>query len=150
MGLTTKTMKRFLYPSMYVIIAVLSTASMCKTDDDNVIVNQKLATTLGNGSWRITYFFNNQDVTSDFDGYSFQFIDDGILIARKNALSMQGSWETEESSDGNSKLYIDFGTGDPLQKLNEDWRLGANSGLKITFEHQSGNGDIDTMVLQRN
>ena len=150
MGLRSKTMTRFLYPFMYVIIAVLSTASMCKTDDDNVVVNQKLATTLGNGSWRITYFFNNQDETGDFDGYSFQFNDDGILIARKNALSMQGSWETEESSDGNSKLYVDFGAGDPLQKLNEDWRLAATSGSKITFEHESVNGDINTMVLQRN
>ena len=144
-------MKRFLYPSLFVVVAILSTASTCKEDEEEFMANQKLETTLGYGTWRISYFFDKQDETSDFDGYAFQFNDDEILIAKKSALSIQGSWETEDSSDGNSKLYIDFGTGGPLEELNEDWRVAATSGSKITFEHESGsNGDIETMVLERN
>ena len=144
-------MKRLIYPSLFVIVVVLSTASTCKEDDDEIMANQKLATTLGTGTWRITYFFDQQEETTDFEGYVFDFSDNGIIIARKTALSVQGSWDTEDSGEGYTKLYMDFGAGEPLEELNEDWRVTANSGVKISFDHESGgNGDVDVMVLERN
>ena len=144
-------MKRILHPSLFVFVAVLSTASMCNEDEKNEKSNQGLETTLGYGTWRVTYFFDMQDETGDFSGYSFQFNDDGVAIATKSSLSVQGSWNTEDSSDGNSKLYIDFGVGEPLEELNEDWKVVGNSGAKVTLEHVSGgNGDTDILVFERN
>jgi hypothetical protein len=144
-------MKRFLYPSLFVVVALLSTASMCNEDEKDEMPKQGLEASLSYGTWRVSYFFDKQDETSDFNGYSFQFNDDGIAIATKSSLSVQGSWNTEDSSNGNSKLYIDFGVGEPLEELNEDWVVVGNSGSKVTLEHVSGgNGDTDSLILERN
>ena len=144
-------MKRILYPSLFVFVALFSTASMCSEDENDDMPNQGVKTSLSYGTWRVTYFFDKQDETGDFSGYSFQFNDDGVAIATKSSLSIQGSWDTEDSSDGNSKLYVDFGAGEPLEELNEDWKVVGNSGSKVTLEHVSGgNGDTDILVLERN
>ena len=144
-------MKRILYPPLFVFVALISTASMCNDDENDDMTNQSLETSLGFGTWRVTYFFDKQDETDDFSGYSFQFNDDGVAIATKSSLSVQGSWNTEDSSDGITKLYIDFGPGEPLEELNEDWKVVGNTGAKVTLEHLSGgNGDTDILILERN
>jgi hypothetical protein len=145
-------MKRFLHPVIIVLAAILSTASMCEDEDNrnDDQDNKSIETSLGHGSWKVGYFFDTADETSDFDGYSFLFNDDNVVIATKNGLSVQGSWDTENSSDGDTKLYLDFPTNGPLEELNEDWIVTESSSVRISLEHESGgNGDIDTLILDR-
>ena len=144
-------MKRFLHPSLFVLVAILLSASMCEDDDKNSDrSSNKVESTLGQGTWQVFYFFDKTDETSDFAGYTFLFNDKNVAIASKNSLSVQGSWETENSSDGDTKLYLDFGTNSSLDELNEDWVVIDVSSLKITLEHVSGgNGDTDTLILER-
>ena len=144
-------MRRFLHPSLLVLAAILSTASMCEHDDDDVDDDSKaIETSLGQGSWKVAYFFDKEDETSDFEGYSFLFNDDDVAIATKNSLSVQGSWDTDDSSQGTTKLYLDFGAASPLEELNEDWIVVESSTSRITLEHESGgNGDTDTLILER-
>ncbi|HMG90985.1 MAG TPA: hypothetical protein VK589_13055 [Chryseolinea sp.] len=144
-------MNRFLHPSLLVLVAILSTASMCEDDDDkNDVGNQTVEARLGQGSWKVAYFFDKTDETSDFEGYTLLFNDDNVAIATKNALSVQGSWDTEDSSDGDTKLYLDFGANGPLEELNEDWVVMESSSSRISLEHVSGgNGDTDALILER-
>ena len=146
-------MNRILHPSLLVLLAIFSTASMCEDDDDgkkNDSDNKKVEQTLGQGTWEVAYFFDKTDETNDFEGYSFVFNDDNIAIAKKNSLSVQGSWDTEDSSDGDTKLYLDFGTNGALEELKEDWVVIESTTLKVTLEHVSGgNGDTDTLVFER-
>lgn len=144
-------MYRFLHPSFIVLAALLSTASMCDDDKNEDIDNQSIEKSIGQGTWRVTYFFDKEDETSAFSGYSFKFNDDGMAIATINSLSVPGTWDTEDSNDGNTKLYLDFGSSVPLEELNEDWIVVDFSAAKITLEHESGgNGDVDSLVLERN
>jgi hypothetical protein len=145
-------MRRFLYHSLFILAAILSTASTCQDDDelDNDDDNRSIETTLGQGSWKVTYFFDTEDETSDFDGYSFLFNEGDEAIATKNSLSVKGSWDTEDSSNGNIKLYLDFGAASPLEELNEDWIVLEYTPAKIILEHESGgNGDTDTLIFER-
>lgn len=144
-------MNRFLYPSLFVLVAILSTASMCEDDDNSEDRrNKAIETTLGQGTWEVAYFFDKTDETSDFEGYTFLFNDNNVARATKNSLSVQGSWDTENSSDGDTKLYLDFGSNGPLDELNEDWVVVESSTLKVTLEHVSGgNGDTDSLILER-
>jgi len=145
-------MKRRLQTSMLILAAILSTASMCGDDEENEDQdNKNVEASLGQGIWRVTYFFDQEDETSDFDGYTFTFNNDNVAIATKNSLSVPGSWDTENSSHGETKLYLDFGTTSPLEELNEDWVVVEFSSVRITLEHESGgNGDTDTLMLERN
>ena len=96
-------------------------------------------------------FFDQVDETSDFDGYAFQFQDKGKAIATKSGLSVPGSWQTEESSEDDRKLYLDFGTTSPLEELKEDWIVTEFTGTRVSLLHESGgNGDTDTLILERN
>jgi hypothetical protein len=146
-------MRRFLHPSLLVLAAILSTASMCDRDDNDMEDDddsKSIETSLGQGSWKVAYFFDKEDETSVFEGYSFLFNDDDVAIATKNSLSVQGSWDTEDSSQGTIKLYLDFGAASPLEELNEDWIVVESSTGRITLEHESGgNGDTDTLILER-
>ena len=145
-------MKRPLHTSLLVLVAIFSTASMCGDDDENENQDsENVEASLGQGIWRVTYFFDQEDETSDFDGYTFSFKDDNVAIATKNSLSVQGSWNTEDSNQGETKLYLDFGSTSPLEELNEDWVVVEFSSVRITLEHESGgNGDKDTLMLERN
>jgi hypothetical protein len=145
-------MKRFLNSCVLVLTAILSTASMCEDEGDknDDYDNKAIETSLGQGSCKITYFFDNADETIDFEGYSFLFNDDNVAIATRNSLSVQGSWDTEHKDDGDTKLYLDFGTIGPLEELNEDWLVIEYSSIKINLEHKSdGDGDTDTLIFER-
>ena len=149
---TNLTMRRFLHPSLLILAAILSAASTCQDDDDmdNDDDSRSIETTLGQGSWKVTYFFDTEDETSDFEGYSFLFNEGDEAIATKNSLSVKGSWDTEDSSNGNTKLYLDFGAATPLEELNEDWMVVESSPAKVILEHESGgNGDTDTLIFER-
>ena len=146
-------MNRYLNTSLIVLAAIFSTASMCNDDDDKNENTDDTAfeTSISQGTWTVTYFFDKEDETSDFDGYSFKFNDDGNATATKSSLSVPGSWDTEESSDGNTKLYLDFGTASPLDELNEDWIVVEFSSAKVTLEHVSGgDGETDSAILEKN
>jgi hypothetical protein len=143
-------MKSFLIPSLLATVVILSTASMCEDDDENENILSSVEATLGYGSWRVAYFFDQTDETSDFEGYVFQFQDDGKAIATKSGLTVPGSWQTEETSEDARKLYLDFGSTSPLEELKEDWMVTEFSGTRISLTHQSGgNGDTDTLTLER-
>jgi len=124
---------------------------MCEDDDNNEDRrNNAIESTLGQGTWKVAYFFDKTDETTDFEGHTFLFNDNNVAIASKNSLSVQGSWDTENSSDGDTKLYLEFGSNGPLDELNEDWVVVETSSLKVTLEHVSGgNGDTDTLILER-
>lgn len=142
-------MKRIFHPSLLIVFAILSIASMC--EDDEMEVNpSSVGATLAYGSWQVVYFFDKQDETSDFDGYVFQFQEGGAVLSTKSGLTVQGTWSTEDSSNGNKKLYLDFGPTSPLDELNEDWIVTEHKGTRIGLEHESGgNGDIDKLVFER-
>lgn len=145
-------MNRFLL-SILVVAAVLSTASMCDDDNKNTDSSAKdiLKTSLGQGTWKVGYFFDKTDETANFAGYAFVFNADGAAIATKSSLSVPGSWDAENTSHGHPELYLDFGTTAPLEALNEDWIAVEYSALKITLEHESGgSGDTDKLILERN
>ena len=66
---------------------------------------------LTDGVWYVTYFFDDYDETSDFNGYSFTFNADGTALA-DNGMQTSGSWSTYTDS-GVEKLDLNFGTMDP-------------------------------------
>lgn len=99
------------------------------------------------GIWKITYFFDKQDETSSFAGYTFEFKTDGTLVAQKNGQTWNGTWSTN-CDDSADKFCIHFGvTGsvpNALGELQEDWRIIKMESAFMHFEHTSGgNGDTD-------
>ncbi len=125
--------------------------SACHHDDDNS-PNGGNNITPAAGTWKITYFFDKQDETSNYTNYTFEFGDNGSLTASNGSQTWTGTWTTG-SDDSANKFVIDFSGTLPsaLSDLEEDWRIITMDDHLMHFEHTSGgNGDTDVVKFTKN
>ena len=123
-------------------ILMMTLASSCKKDDSN---NLSANSALSSGSWRVSYYYDKtKDETSDFNGYTFVFQQNGQLAITFSSGSANGTWSTSGSDDnGNSqKLILSAGATDPLQNLNDDWVITSVNASKIELKDDSNNNEI--------
>lgn len=102
---------------------------------------------LVDGVWYVTYFFDDYDETSDFNGYAFTFNADGTAIA-DNGTQTSGSWSTYNDS-GVEKLDLNFGIMEPLEELQDDWEIIFVSSDEIQLRDVSGDGSVDQLTFGR-
>ena len=89
------------------------------------------------GTWRINYYWDQKDETSDYAAYYFMFNSGGVLMAHTNTgATVLGSW-TESST----KFTIDFGSHPVLSSLNDDWLKTERSGTVIKLKDDNPSQD---------
>lgn len=117
--------------------------------DDSVLPNQA-AQTLKQGNWRISYFWDDNDETQHFEGYTFTFGNDGTVSAVRTSSSVSGTWGTRKD-DGFTKLDLNFGSTPVFDDLNDDWKIKTHTDAKIELEDVSGgNGETDYLTFEKN
>ncbi len=153
------------------LLVVLFTSACSKDDNDNTNNNSNSTSAdqvqqiAENGTWIITYFFDtDSDETSDFNGYVFNFNNDGSLVATKGNNTVTGTWSvTDDSSnsssddDGNSSDDDDFNIFFPVpdtndfEDLNDDWDIVSVTNNKIELiDVSGGNGGTDLLTFEKN
>lgn len=131
-------------------LLLFASFASCTTNDDNSPGGNNNVTPAA-GQWKVTYFFDKKDETSNYTGYTFVFGTDGSLSASNGSQSWSGSWQTGIDDSAN-KFLIDF-TGtlpSALAELEEDWRIISIQDNFMHFEHTSGgNGDTDVLKFTK-
>ena len=93
-----------------------------------------------NGTWKVTYFWDKDKIeTSDFNGYTFEFLSDGTFKANiPGGGSQTGTWG-ERPDDGVVKLDIVIPGAKPLDDLNEDWVIleKTDTSLKLRDDNNT-------------
>lgn len=108
-----------------------------------------LDSVLINGTWYVSYFFDDVDQTANYSGYIFTFNANGTAVAIKNALSYNGEWSSF-IDNGEEKLKFDF-DGDALDDLEEDWEIIEYSDTQIRLKDvSSGNNGTDYLYFKKN
>lgn len=108
-----------------------------------------LTNIITNGTWYISYYFDDVDETSNYNGYNFTFNMNGTSIAIKNATSINGTWSNYIDS-GQEKLELAF-DGLTLDELEDDWKIIEFSSNIIKLKDVSGgNGETDYLYLTKN
>lgn len=154
--------------SSSVIAAIVYPISVTDSNGNNVVVNSNsqletliddsiddcnsgsggpnlvFSSVVSSGTWRITYFYDDGDETSDYAGYNFTFNAIGTSIATKNSTSINGTWSTYLDS-GNTIFDLLF-NGDTLDEIEDDWRVVEFSSTIIRLKDSSG-GSNDTDYL---
>ena len=123
--------------------AALFTAACSKSNDDNSTPGGSNPPAAG--AWKISYFYDKQDETSNYTGYTFEFKSDGTLVATNGSQTWNGTWSTN-CDDSANKFCIFFNASVPstLGELEEDWLIIEKNSSFMHFEHTSGgNGDTD-------
>ncbi len=104
---------------MMIAVTSLSMFSCTNIPDDSVDINNLTDVLETSGAWEVTYYWDkDQDETSDFAGYTFNFKENGVFEASRNESLQTGTWSVNNSSQ---KLIINIGSAKPLTDLIDDW-----------------------------
>jgi len=131
-------------------LLMFASFASCTTNDDNSSGGNNNGTPAA-GQWKVSYFYDKQDETSNYTGYTFEFGADGSLSASNGSQSWSGTWQTGIDDSAN-KFLIDFTGTVPsaLTELEEDWRIIKIEDNFMHFEHTSGgNGDTDVLKFTK-
>ncbi len=125
-NLKSKTSK-LLFPLCLVFLVFTLQSSSCSHDD--VATTATVTSTPVDGTWRVSYFFDSGDETSNFTSYTFAFNSGGQLIATKGTETITGSW-----SQSSTKLIISFGSHAILGDFNDDWLIVEKNATSIKLK----------------
>ena len=104
--------------------------------------------TLTQGSWRISYFYDNFGKTSLYTGYEFVFKKDQSVTATKLGISVTGHWETK-INNGVREFKISF-SPDLLHQLDENWKVFEFNNSQLRFRDEGGSNDNHYLYFARN
>jgi hypothetical protein len=109
--------------------------------------NSALATTLVDGVWMVgSYTENDDDQTTNYNGYTITFNSDGTVVA-DNGTGINGTWAAQ-NSDG--ELFLNFGNSVPFDQFNDTWDVISISAFQVELRDSSGgNGGTDTLILNK-
>lgn len=122
---------------MLAAIGIISTTACSKS-------NAPLIGSTIHGTWKISYLWDKQDLTSRYNNYTFDFDANGTLTAFNGQQSYSGTWKTGVD-DSKDKFVIQFLGIVPsdLSRLSEDWIIVEITATSMHLTHGGGsNPDI--------
>lgn len=154
-------MKKVSFYSFLMCIFMLSTASMCSSDDNPPLIAQDPApvvNTMSQGTWRVTlYQDSGTDETSHFTGYNFTFASANVLTATNGTNTYTGTWSVtnSDSNDDNPNNDLDFNIffASPANfaDLTDDWDIASRTATRIQLiDVSGGNGGNDYLTFEKN
>lgn len=153
--LSIQTLKKY-FMKKYMMILVMVSISVfmtsCSSDDlSDLTVPETEDLVAGTGSWKVTYFYDkDKDETSDFNGWTFTFNDDGTLTASKGSETYTGSWNIKSSDDDpdyDKEIVIIITGAYPLDEMSDDWIIIELTDSNMKLKDDSDDG-IEELHLQ--
>ena len=118
-----------------------------ETCTDNSIKPLDFIQIITNNSWRISYYFKDKDQTLSYDGYKFVFNSNFKVVATKNGIVYNGTWETKVDN-GIREFKIKF-ESDLLNDLDEGWKIIEFNDSQLRFRNQDGNNENDYLYFEK-
>ena len=104
--------------------------------------------TIISGSWKISYFFDENEKTSLFDGFSFVFYSNFKVVATKSGIVYNGTWSTKVDN-GIREFEIKF-ESDLLNKIDENWKTFEFNETQLRFRDEEDNLETDYLYFTKN
>ena len=119
-----------LFASLTLILSVFF--SDCTKDNTTTSTTEEA---LIRSNWAVDYYFNNQDLTSNYGSYRLLFSSTGLLAAQKDNETIMGNWSNSIDVNNNEVLDLSFNTSDAnLIQLSHQWKLVNKTSTTIEFE----------------
>lgn len=91
------------------------------------------------GSWHVSYFFDDEDTTDDYSDFDFFFAPDGSILVTGTATPIMGLYNVT-IDDGEEEVEFMFSIPE-LGDLEEDWTITVVTETHIEMQKVSGGGD---------
>jgi hypothetical protein len=117
-------MKKLLF--LAAIAISLSVFTSCTRSSADTTTIDNAATT---GQWKVGYYWDEKDETSNFAGWVFTFNANGTASATNGAATINGTWLVKEG-----EFRIDLGAGDPLSGISKHWLIVEKSNTAIKLK----------------
>jgi hypothetical protein len=89
--------------------------------------------------WKVTnYMDDGKNLTSSFEGYTFDFQSTGVVTATKGSEIVTGVWK-EFVDSGRTKFVLQFAKSGVFEEISEDWSLVSKTDNLMKLNHNSGN-----------
>ncbi|TNE62173.1 MAG: hypothetical protein EP344_05265 [Bacteroidetes bacterium] len=126
------------------ILAALFWMGCSKSNDDD---SNPINVQLGNGTWVVSYFWDkDKEETSDFNGYSFEFQDNGLLLAYlPDGTTKTGQWTVNNSSN---KLILTIAGTYALDEMSDDWLIMQKTNTEIKLQDDN-TSHLEALHLRR-
>lgn len=125
--------------NILVILLLAATLFSCTKKSDDPAPDVDITT----GTWRISYYWDQKDETSNFSSYYFMFLSNGTFMAHDNSGAITGTWTVS-----GSKLNINF-TNPLLSELNNDWLITEKTTTSIKLKEDNPAQD-DKLYFTKN
>lgn len=112
-----------------------STTSITNGDGKSTPPIGNTRTILESGSWKITASSNGS-----YEGYVFNFSDDGTTRVINGSSTYTGSWAT--TAERQDLLHLEYGTPAELAALSGDWQVVSISTTTIELRSTDGKGSF--------
>jgi hypothetical protein len=156
-----KNLKKIKFSLVIAMLFVLTTSSMCSSDDDNPnpTVNNPadVINIVNNGTWRITYYYDtDHEETTNFNGYNFTFGASNVLTTSNGTNNYSGTWSVTDSNSNDDSISdldfnIAFSSPAQFEELTDDWEIIEKSTTVIKLKDVSGgNGGTDYLTFTKN
>ena len=99
--------------------------------------------TLVKNAWTVDYYFNNQDMTSNFTSSKLLFSSTGNVGCQKDGQIIAGAWKRTVDASNNELISLQFNNGDvTIDQLNRSWKLVSRTNTSLQFEETDGASEI--------
>ncbi|MFV7236030.1 hypothetical protein [Flavobacterium sp. ZB4R12] len=111
--------------------------------------NPNFTSILTDGTWHVSYYFDNIDETSNYNGYNFTFNSNGSVAAVKGTNNIGGTWSTFLNS-GQDILLLKFDDS-KLDELEDDWKITEYTTTNVRLKNESSSsGETDYLYFTKN
>ncbi|MBL7841959.1 MAG: hypothetical protein JNJ75_17560 [Cyclobacteriaceae bacterium] len=111
----------------------------CDEDDDNDFDDDDVDTSaleavIQSGNWKVAYYFDDTDQTVAYSEFTFEFHEDGTVIARNGSEENVGTWAAY-GDDGELELEFEFDNDNELlDEISEDWEVTMFSTTQLELQ----------------
>lgn len=118
----------------------------CDEDDDNDFDDDDVDTSaleavMQSGNWKVAYYFDETDQTAVYSEFTFEFHEDGTVIARNGSEENIGTWAAY-GDDGELELELEFDNDNELlDEISEDWEVTMFNTTQLELQ-DGANGPV--------
>ena len=120
----------------------------CSTNSGS-IGNQNFVLIVTNGTWHVSYYFDDSDETLNFKGYNFTFNSNGTIMVVKEKNTIAGNWSTFVNS-GQNIFLLKFDDS-KLDDLEDDWKITEFTSTNVRLKNKdASDGATDYLYFTKN